>query len=80
MNKKNLIAWAFLAFVILILGCARQEQKSAEKSAAANAENPQQTPQNINESASTGGDQQILNEISSTESLDSALKELDSVE
>ena len=76
MNKKNLIAWAFLAFVILILGCARQEQKSA----AANAENPQQTPQNINESASTGGDQQILNEISSTESLDSALKELDSVE
>lgn len=79
MDRKHLIAGLFLTFVLIILGCAQKEQKLTEKPAAANAEKPQQTPPNANESASIGKNQ-MLDKIDNTDALDSALGELDSIE
>lgn len=79
MKKRNLIIGLFLIFVIIILGCAQKEQ-FAEKSKMINTEKPQESPQVIKENVSTSKNQQIFDEISNTNELDSALKELDSVE
>ena len=79
MRKEYLIAGLFLTFVIVILGCAQKEQKITEKPAILNAEKSQESPKNIKENLSSIN-QQNFNEISDTEALDSALKELDSVE
>ena len=79
MRKEYLTAVLFLMFVIIILGCAKKEQKITEKPAILNAEKSQESPKNIKENLSSRN-QQNFNEISDTEALDSALKELDSVE
>jgi len=80
MKNKYLIAGLFLAFMVIILGCAQKEQKLTEKFIIPNAEKSQESSQNAKGNISTNENQQIFDEVSSTETLDSALKELDSAE